>query len=140
MLVESCHRGAVAIADAEGRVLPAHMRAQLGGLALVVDDTAATYPILVDPVLTRVAWTVTTDQTGAGFAAAVATAGDVNGDGFDDVIVGAPSYEDGRDRLGRAFAYLGSASGLATTPAWMVQGTAESEFLGSSVASAGDGR
>ena len=43
----------------------------------------------------------------------VATAGDVNGDGYDDVIVGAPFYSDGAAREGRALVYLGSASGLA---------------------------
>jgi len=38
--------------------------------------------------------------------------GDVNGDGYSDVIVGASLYDNGQDYEGRAFVYLGSASGL----------------------------
>ena len=45
----------------------------------------------------------------------MATAGDVNGDGFSDVIVGAPYYDNGEFDEGRAFLYLGSAAGLAST-------------------------
>ena len=44
----------------------------------------------------------------------MATAGDVNGDGFSDVIVGAYSYDNGETDEGRAFVYHGSAAGLAT--------------------------
>src|SRR5206468_4227124 len=64
--------------------------------------------------------------------AALASAGDVNGDGLDDVIVGAPYY----DVQGRAFVYLGTASGPAIQPAWVVDGV-QSRF-GASVSSAGD--
>ena len=38
-------------------------------------------------------WTVEGDQPGAGFGSAVASAGDVNGDGFPDLIVGAPAHD-----------------------------------------------
>jgi hypothetical protein len=41
----------------------------------------------------------------------VAGAGDVNGDGFDEVIVGAPYYDHGSFDEGAAFVY-GSRSGL----------------------------
>lgn len=53
----------------------------------------------------------------------VATAGDVDGDGFSDVIVGAFQYSlPGQENEGRALAYLGSPSGLATEPAWKADG------------------
>jgi hypothetical protein len=38
---------------------------------------------------------------------AVSSAGDVNGDGLDDVIVGAPYFDDGQTDEGRAFVYHG---------------------------------
>ena len=43
----------------------------------------------------------------------VASAGDVNGDGYDDVIVGAHCYDAGETDEGAAFIFLGSASGIA---------------------------
>ena len=39
------------------------------------------------------------------FAASLACAGDVNGDGFDDVIVGAPCYN---SSTGRVYIYFGA--------------------------------
>jgi hypothetical protein len=58
------------------------------------------------------------EGTGAGdhFGGAVASAGDVNGDGFGDVIVGAQLDDAPAADAGRAFVYLGSAKGLKTTP------------------------
>lgn len=55
------------------------------------------------------------------FGDSVATAGDVNGDGYDDVIVGAPYYSVGQDSdyAGAAFVYHGSASGLSLEPNWI---------------------
>jgi hypothetical protein len=70
----------------------------------------------------------TADGAQSGFGSAVATAGDVNGDGFDDIIVGEPDS-------GRAYVYLGSPSGPSAAPAWVQQ---EPGRFGAAVASAGD--
>jgi len=51
----------------------------------------------------------------------VSTAGDVNNDGYDDVIVGANSYDNGETE-GAAWIYLGSASGLNPGAVWMAEG------------------
>ncbi len=48
----------------------------------------------------------------AGYGGDVGTAGDVNGDGYDDIVVGAGEDETTDDRSGAAFIYLGSASGI----------------------------
>jgi arylsulfatase A-like enzyme len=81
------------------------------------------------PVLT-VSGTVAGDQAGL----AVATAGDVNGDGYADLVVGVPGYDSGR---GRAYVYLGSASGPGAAPPIVLSGEA-GEGLGASVGTAGD--
>jgi hypothetical protein len=92
----------------------------------------------VDSVLEGPVWSVESDQPRAGLGSSVASAGDVNGDGFDDVIVGAYAFEDGQSREGGAFLYLGSAGGLQTNPAWTAQGETSSAAFGNAVDSAGD--
>lgn len=84
-------------------------------------------------------WQASSHQAGAHFGTVVASAGDVNGDGFDDVLAGAPDYDDpgsASSNEGRAFVYLGSSSGPAMQPAWSAGG-AKSRF-GAAAASAGD--
>ena len=66
-------------------------------------------------------WRTEGNQQGAYLGYFVSTAGDVNGDGFDDTLVGAPAYDNGETDEGRAFLYYGSAAGLGSTPAWMVE-------------------
>jgi hypothetical protein len=82
------------------------------------------------------------NQVGAYFGESVAGAGDVNGDGYADVIVGAFQYEAPEDREGAAFVFLGSASGIAsgspaTASAQLESNQAQASF-GESVAGAGD--
>jgi hypothetical protein len=73
---------------------------------------------------------------GGSFGAAVTSAGDVNGDGYADVLVGAPGASGG---AGRAFLFLGSATGLGAAPATTLKGAdAPGESHGITVASAGD--
>lgn len=72
------------------------------------------------------------------FGESVAAAGDINGDGYDDLIVGAPLYETLFARyLGRAHVFLGSVDGLEDADSWTVTGDPW-EFLGRSVSGAGD--
>src|SRR5262245_49411331 len=70
-----------------------------------------------------------------GFGSAIATAGDVNGDGYGDLLVGSPLFGD-FSPTGRAELFAGSVSGLVTIAAWTADG-APGEALGSSLA-AGD--
>jgi hypothetical protein len=73
------------------------------------------------------------------FGSSVASAGDVNGDGYADLVVGAPEADPGgRGNAGTASVFLGSASGVGATPARVLEGAAETDYFGSSVASAGD--
>ena len=128
--------------DATGREIPARMEAfvdgETRGIRLVVEDLDAVYPVVIDPLATSPSWTGESDQASAQFGYFVATAGDVNGDGFSDVIIGAPTYDNGQTDEGRAFVYLGSASGLSATPAWTAESDQASAELGHSLGTAGD--
>lgn len=75
-----------------------------GGQALVYHGTPL--GLEDDP-----AWTAMGQEDAARFGATVSGAGDVDGDGCDDLIVGADSAE-------APFVYLGSAAGLSVEPAW----------------------
>ncbi len=57
--------------------------------------------------------------------------GDVDGDGIDDLWVGAPARDDGR---GVAALYLGPVDGVVEGPAWSVVGATSIDALGSAVA------
>ncbi len=65
----------------------------------------------------------------------MASAGDVNGDGHGDVMIGVPDAEGGR---GIAMLYLGSPEGLAREPAWTKEGEQAGELFGFGVAGLGD--
>ncbi len=78
------------------------------------------------------------DGTHPCFGCSIASAGDIDGDGFADVIVGAPTAY---GKAGRVHVYLGGGSGLTSTPALDLASPAGGSieaFFGSSVASAGD--
>jgi hypothetical protein len=83
-------------------------------------------------------WFVVSDDAGAGLGWGAATAGDVNGDGFADLIGGAPKYDSGRGEAGRVSVWLGSAAGLPTVAEWQVDSPDSGADFGRSVASAGD--
>lgn len=87
-------------------------------------------------------WLMTNEEAGAWFGASVAGVGDVNKDGFDDVLIGAPFTKvkiDGLDQpAGCAYLYLGSSSGLMASPAWVFCGKTVGGKFAASVAAAGD--
>jgi hypothetical protein len=69
----------------------------------------------------------------------VATAGDVNGDIYADLAVGAYGYNSQTNsQTGKAYVYHGSASGPSFTPDWSALGEAGCSSFGASVASTGD--
>jgi RHS repeat-associated protein/uncharacterized repeat protein (TIGR01451 family) len=124
--------------DALNRRLPARMELVKGKIRLVIDDTSAVYPLTIDPLLTSPSWTAESNGAGAHFGYAVGTAGDVKGDGYADVIVGAPEYDGGNPGEGRVYVYAGMATGLSTTPNWTAEVDQTNAGLGRSVGTAGD--
>jgi hypothetical protein len=77
---------------------------------------------------------VTLPGSGYRFGISVASAGDVNADGYADVIVGAEAYS---TNTGQAYIYYGGSS-MHTDPAVTMTGQATQNYFGFSVASAGD--
>ncbi len=130
--------GGLHVWDADGAELPSHLEIEGVEVALTIADEGAAYPLTIDPILTAASWTAESDQANAEFGYSVATAGDVNGDGFSDVIAGAWKYDNGESDEGRAYVFLGSPNGLSATPAWTAEGDQDFAHLGVSVASAGD--
>jgi len=97
------------------------LRGTSGGTAGDPSGITATPAVLMPPP----------DGTDNFFGGSVASAGDVDGDGFADVLVGAESSNGG---TGRAYVYRGSASGPVATPI-EIDGTSD---FGSLAAGAGD--
>jgi hypothetical protein len=133
------HYSGLYVYDAAGRTLPAQISARADGLRISVDARNASYPITVDPLATTPAWGFESNQIDAELGTSVATAGDVNGDGFSDVIVGAPLFDTGVGaNAGQVYIFHGSATGLSLTPNRTLGGATAGEQLGYSVATAGD--
>jgi hypothetical protein len=97
----------------------------------------ARFPVEVDPTLAAF-WAVEAPSGAGYFGWDVAGAGDVNGDGYDDLVVGANLYDDGSTDEGGAFVYLGGASGPASTPDWQAESEQASADFGIAVAGVGD--
>jgi hypothetical protein len=124
--------------DADGRDLDVWIEPDLDGLAVVVDDEEAEYPIVIDPLITPAATILQGNVEDLYAGGAVASAGDVDGDGYGDVVVGAWAYDNGQTNEGAAFIYMGSASGLATSPALTIEGNVDNIWLGYSLANGND--
>lgn len=116
------------------------LRGWVPGLAVLVtlalsacQDAAPARDGVVTPP--DVAWSVAGEGIRNRFGYAVATAGDVNGDGYDDVIVGADQY---KQFTGRAYVYAGGPGGLDADPLFVASGEDVNNHFGYAVAAAGD--
>jgi hypothetical protein len=79
-------------------------------------------------------WAFTGEAAGDWFGISVSGAGDVNNDGYDDLIVGAVYNNAGGDKAGRAYVYSGQTGNLI----WTFTGEAARDYFGRSVSGAGD--
>jgi hypothetical protein len=131
--------------DSQGQTLPSRFTLANNAIEIWVDDHKALYPITIDPILTSPSWAIDSNQKYAHYGTSVHTAGDVNGDGYSDVIVGAPYFDNGTTdsqhlslENGKVFVYYGSSVGLSTSPSWTAMCDQTQARFGYSVGTAGD--
>ncbi|GGM84416.1 hypothetical protein GCM10010967_15330 [Dyadobacter beijingensis] len=128
--------------DANGKVLDATLAYQDNHIQIAVGVANAAFPVTVDPIVngTYAQYAdkfLEIHQSNAWFGYSVSSAGDVNGDGYSDVIIGAPKYDNGQTDEGAAFVFPGTAGGLSLA-ATVLQSNQDNAQAGFSVSSAGD--
>ncbi len=131
------------VTDAGGKILEARFVTDESGWGIEFNDTNAAYPVFIDPVASTPAWTVTGDPLNglSRFGFGVSDAGDVNGDGFDDVLVGQSLYTSDaatQNYEGRVLMYLGNVLGLSNTATWTFESDTAFAQLGGAIRGVGD--
>ena len=102
------------------------------------DNKAYVYHGSASGLSTTADWTAENNQSLCYFGCSVSTAGDINGDGYSDVIIGAYGYDNDQENEGRAFLYLGSSIGLDQVTSWTAESNQEGASFGIGVSTAGD--
>ncbi|MDP7043903.1 MAG: integrin alpha [Candidatus Thalassarchaeaceae archaeon] len=82
-------------------------------------------------------WTVEGENSGDKFGGTVSSAGDIDNDGFDDVLVAATGFTQSGGE-GKVYLYLGSSSGPSTSSSWTTRGYWQNVIQGWSLAGIGD--
>lgn len=72
------------------------------------------------------------------FGYSVSGIGDVNGDTFDDVLIGAIAYTNEQSNEGAVYLYKGSENGLDTIPFWQFENNVATSSLGYAISGVGD--
>jgi FG-GAP repeat len=124
--------------DANNTVLNAKMDVVQNEIVISVNAVDAVYPVTIDPSASFADWGVESNQANSNFGCSTFSAGDVNGDGYSDIVVGANLYDNTLTDEGAIFVYLGGPAGIATTAGWSYFGGQAGAQLGSSVCTAGD--
>jgi hypothetical protein len=84
------------------------------------------------------AWGIASGQETAALGLAVAGGGDVNGDGFEDALLGVPGFDDGQASEGAVFAFFGDGASFTVAPDWSKTGDEPYAFFGNAVEYVGD--
>jgi hypothetical protein len=124
--------------DADKKELDASFSIVDKTISIDVNTVDAVYPITIDPLSTTADVVLECNQANALMGRYLSSAGDVNGDGYSDVIVGVALYDNGETDEGAAFLYHGSATGISATPAIILEANQAGAGFGGGVSGAGD--
>jgi hypothetical protein len=119
------------------------------GSSYIVFGKASEFPAIMSAsdLNGRNGFSLTGEKAGDFLGVSVSSAGDVNADGLDDLIVGAMSVDPNFSSLGASYVVFGKASGFASninlstlngTDGFRLHGYVEKGYTGVSVSSAGD--
>jgi hypothetical protein len=133
----------LAVVDATGRALASRFSVpDAARIRMEIADAGATYPIMVDPHLFGVGSEIALGPGLSGLSTMLAPAGDIDGDGFDDVALGVPYFASGQTNEGAVFLFRGSATGIAdgdlSSAATRIESDQANAFFGQTLAGAGD--
>ncbi len=135
--------GGLRVDDADGRPVPATLAADRRGLAIVVDDRAARYPLVVDPMVQRAYVKASNTGFGDNFGTSVAMSGDT-------VVVGAYAEksnatgvngnqsDNSAQYAGAAYVFVRTAGVWSQQAYLKASNTGAFDYFGWSVAISGD--
>jgi len=83
-------------------------------------------------------WTFRGEKEGDWMGYGIGPAGDVNGDGYDDVLLGSKYHNHPFHNAGKVYLFYGSARGLSSNADWVHYGEAAESRLGHHLSGAGD--
>ncbi|WP_430895141.1 MULTISPECIES: FG-GAP-like repeat-containing protein [unclassified Paraflavitalea] len=124
--------------DATNTQLEAFFSVENQTISINVNTANAVYPITIDPLSTTANTSIESNKANAQLGFSVSSAGDINGDGYSDILLGANTYDNGQANEGAVFIHNGSATGISTTPAALLENNSVGALFGSSVNTAGD--
>jgi len=104
-------------------------------LALFLAHHRHLYSPAVAPLDASPDWIATGEGAASNFGYSVSTAGDLNGDGYADVVVDTDRY---KQFAGRVYVYPGNAHELSVTPILSATGEGGNNHFGYAVDTAGD--
>lgn len=93
--------------------------------------------LLCTPAISRAQGVLSGEIAADAFGGALRGAGDLNGDGFQDFVVGAPGNDAGGTNAGRVYIYFGRAENLPDQPDLVLTGALGAEEFGAAVAGIG---